>query len=320
VENVVLKKWTPTGNSNGFRLKRLVSRLIAFTVFIGLFVLVIAYILPEIIVSTRNLITSTVNTLPQLQRFITDSFFTQELILAEDINTFVQDFLASFQSLVSVGNILGAIVSSTVNFANTLLNLLLGVMIAFYMLGSKEAFASYCTKIIYLMTNPERAKRIVECVREANKVFESFFVSKAIDSIIIGLLCFIMLSVIKPPYVLLFSVIIGVANMIPYFGPFIGSVPVILITLIYDQDLVKTLWVALGIFVLQQFDGIILEPKILGESTGLSPIWVIFAILIGGAMFGPLGMLLGVPCLAVIKVFLDNFINRKFDEKYKLNP
>ncbi len=149
--------------------------------------------------------------------------------------------------------------------------------------------------------------------KESNEMFLRFFVGKMIDSLIIGILCFIGLQLMKMPYTLLISFIIGVTNMIPYFGPFIGAIPAVAIVLLRSP--IQALGLALFIFVLQQFDGIVLGPKILGDSTGLSPFWVIFSIIVFGALFGVLGMFLGVPIFAVLYTMFKHFVEKKNIEK-----
>jgi len=312
VETKLLQKWPPHAKLSG--LKRTISIFAAYIIFFGIIAAVFAFILPEVIISLRTLIAYLIKIIPQKQAELLSFLETQDYIPRSDINAAIQTVFAPFQSLSSIGNILNTLIVSTMSFASGLLNFLLGIVVSFYILKNKEGFANYLKKVTFLLFNPTQALSVINGFKEANKIFEGFFVGKAIDSAIIGTLCFIILSLMKADYVLLSSVIVGVTNMIPYFGPFIGAIPVVFITLLYDP--VLALWVALAIFILQQFDGSILGPKILGESTGLSPIWVIFAIITGGALMGPLGMLLGVPTVAVIKSLVDSFIDRKFKAKY----
>ena len=139
---------------------------------------------------------------------------------------------------------------------------------------------------------------IIHTARKSNEIFGGFISGKIIDSLIIGLLCYIGLVILNMPYTILVSVIVGVTNVIPFFGPYIGAVPSIIIIALDNP--IKGLYFAIFILVLQQLDGNVIGPKILGDSTGLSPFWVVFAIIIGGGLFGFAGMLLGVPTFAVI--------------------
>ena len=150
-------------------------------------------------------------------------------------------------------------------------------------------------------------------MQECNNIFGAFLISKAIDSLIIGCICCVAMNIIGLPYAVLLSVIVGITNMIPYFGPFIGAVPGILIYLCINWE--HAVIFAIMILVLQQFDGLILGPRLLGQSTGLSPIWVIFAITVGGAYFGVIGMFIGVPVVAVIAFLINKLISSRLRGK-----
>jgi len=147
-----------------------------------------------------------------------------------------------------------------------------------------------------------------------NKIFQNFIVGKAVDSLIIGILAFIGFTLLNAPFPLILSLIVGVTNMIPYFGPFIGAIPAGVMTFLVSPTL--AVWVLLFILALQQFDGNFLGPKILGNSLDISPIWIILAVVLGGALMGPVGMFIGVPILATMKMFLTESINRKYEKKY----
>ncbi len=150
-------------------------------------------------------------------------------------------------------------------------------------------------------------------MNEVDEIFSKYIIGKMIDSLIVGIICFMGLWFLKAPYALLMAIIVGVTNMIPYFGPFIGAVPAVIITLFTSP--ITALWVTLFIIVLQQLDGYIIGPFILGDSVGLSPFWIILAILIGGGLFGILGMLICVPVMAVVRNMFSRYINRRLDEK-----
>ena len=184
--------------------------------------------------------------------------------------------------------------------------MLLGLVISVYLLADKEKFIRGIKKNLYAFLGRENADKTIDFGNEVNSIFTNFFVGKLIDSTIIGILCFIGLSLLKVRFALLLSIVVGIFNMIPYFGPFIGAVPAIVITLFYNP--IQALWVTLFIFGLQQFDGIILGPKILGDKVGVSPFYIILAIMIGGGFFGPMGMLMGVPVLKSFFVLWDKIL------------
>lgn len=157
---------------------------------------------------------------------------------------------------------------------------------------------------------------IMEVLREAYKLFSSFIIGKALDSTIIGCLCFVLMSILQLPYAVLISVIVGITNMIPYFGPFIGAIPGALILLLISP--VKSMIFVVLILVLQQFDGLILGPKILGDSTGLKPLWIIIAITIGGSIGGVLGMFLGVPVVAFLRYLANRILAHRLHRRHLL--
>lgn len=154
---------------------------------------------------------------------------------------------------------------------------------------------------------------ILHLTLKSNEIFGGFIIGKLIDSAIIGVLCFIGLSILNMPYALLVSVIVGVTNVIPFFGPYIGAIPSAVLIMLADPR--KGLYFILFILVLQQIDGNIIGPKILGDSTGLSAFWVVFSILLGGGLFGFVGMILGVPTFAVIYYVINMLINHRLEVK-----
>lgn len=212
-----------------------------------------------------------------------------------------------------MGSLLPVVYSLSVSIVKMAINLLLGVMISIYMIYSKENFRYQGKRIVYAVFSEEKGDAICTTLRECNNIFGAFLISKAIDSLIIGCICCVAMNIIGLPYSVLLSVIVGITNMIPYFGPFIGAVPGVLIYLCTDWEL--ALIFAIMILVLQQFDGLILGPRLLGQSTGLSPIWVIFAITVGGAYFGVLGMFVGVPVVAVVAYLINKLISSRLRGK-----
>lgn len=195
---------------------------------------------------------------------------------------------------------------SIMNVLQFLYNIIVGAIISIYVMMSTNTFTGQAKKIAYAVLKPDIANSMIEVVRHCNQIFGGFITGKLIDSAIIGVVCFIVLNLIQMPYAMLVSVIVGVTNVIPFFGPYIGAVPsLILISL---TDLKQGAIFLIFIIVLQQIDGNILGPKILGNSTGLSPFWVVFSILVGGGVFGFPGMLLGVPVFAVIYYLIKTFV------------
>ena len=177
-------------------------------------------------------------------------------------------------------------------------NFVVGLVIAIYLLLGKETFIGQGKKMVYTLFSPKQGNRVIHVVRVTDKMFGGFISGKILDSAIIGVICYIGLVIMGIPYSLLVAVIVGVTNVVPFFGPYVGAAPSFVLIALAEP--VKGLYFLIFIVVLQQIDGNIIGPKILGESTGLSSFWVVFAILVGGGLFGFLGMLLGVPAFAVI--------------------
>ena len=305
-------------NANKYH-KRLFSVITTYVIVIGLLIWSLIYFIPELIYNVQKLILITPNALAKLNNIrygflyeIIDKLnkaFGANYDLSDLYRIILEPFVKSFSGLKNVS---GEIITKTFGFASSVLNIVLGLVISFYILCDKQRLINSTKKIVYIIFGKEKARKIIFSLGEYNSVFKKFIVGKSIDSIIIGVLFFIIASFINLPYLLFLSLIIGITNMIPYFGPFIGAVPVILIAFLNKP--IMALWIAIIIFVLQQFDGIILGPKILGDSTGLKPLEVIFAIIIGGALFGIFGMFFGVPIFAVILKILRNAVNKKYAE------
>jgi predicted PurR-regulated permease PerM len=182
------------------------------------------------------------------------------------------------------------------------------------MVCDKRRIAGAATKIVYCIFKPKTAQRVINNSKESFQIFIGFIIGKSIDSLIIGILTFFMLKIFGLPYELLVAVIVGVTNMIPFFGPFIGAIPGVLLYLCIDP--VYALIFVIMILAIQQFDGWILGPMILGDSTGVRPIWVIFGITVGGAYFGFIGMFLGVPVTAVVVYLVNKAVDKKLGEKH----
>ena len=206
----------------------------------------------------------------------------------------------SMQSLLS-GAALGVM-----SFVTFLKNIVIGLIVSVYLLASRKKFGQQGKLILYSLVKPRWANLIMEEIRYADRMFGGFINGKILDSAIIGVLCYIACLIFKFPSALLVSVIIGVTNVIPFFGPFIGAIPDTLLILI--QNPIKALWFVLFVLVLQQVDGNIIGPKILGNTTGLSSFWVLFAILLFGGLWGFVGMIIGVPLFAVIYDVLKKFV------------
>lgn len=184
-------------------------------------------------------------------------------------------------------------------------NLLLGVIVSIYLMASKEGFAAASCRMCYTLLPEDWAAWLIRGVKAADSIFSGFIRGKLLDSLIIGIICFFCSSFFEFPYAPLVSVVVGVTNIIPFFGPFLGAIPSAFLILLDTP--IKCLYFILFVLVLQQFDGNILGPKILGNSTGISGFWVMVAILAGGGLWGVAGMFLGVPVFACIYTAVQSF-------------
>ena len=221
--------------------------------------------------------------------------------LLPNINTFAKPFMDGIAAVF-----------------NVLYNLLIGLIVAIYLMKSKRIFAAQSKKLVYGIFKKSHADMIIYYVRISNNMFSGFISGKIVDSTIIGIICFVVMSIMQLPYALLVSVIVGVTNVIPVFGPYIGAIPSILLILLVDP--MQALYFLILIVVLQQLDGNVIGPAILGESTGLSAFWVLFSILFFGGLWGIFGMLIGCPLFAVIYRIIRDFIAMRLEKRSLLVP
>ena len=301
--------------------KRIRGLAILLTLFVVIYLLYIFFsiVLKEIISSIQSIVLQFPIYIKNLEKWIDST-----LSLNQEIESFANNMLDTYyvelndwlnNSLLPQVNVIVKEVSlSLISVVKGLWNLIIGLIVSVYVLFSKEQFAGQSKKIIYAFFPKKKANEIISDIRYANKTFGAYVSGKIIDSIIIGFLCFFLMKLLKINYPILISVIIGITNVIPFFGPFIGAIPsILLILLINPFNGIKFL---ILIILLQTFDGNILGPKILGDSTGLSSFWVIFSITIFGAYFGVVGMAVGVPIFALIYAAFKRKVNRNLISKH----
>ena len=294
---------------NHVKITRILSILINYVIIIGGTVWIVIYLVPEVRDSIITFATNVTAYSDAMNVRIQNFFDRIVYINSADVNNVINRLLAPVKDISqNAPELLETIAVNVYGFGRITIQFIMAIFIAFYMLLDKERFSLKAKKGIYTFFPKEKADVILRSAIRTHHIFQNFIVGKAVDSLIIGILAFIGLNLMKAPYPLILILIIGVTNMIPYFGPFIGAIPAILITLLINPPLA----IAVGIFVLilQQFDGNYLGPKILGNSVDLNPLWIILAVLIGGAFMGPVGMFVGVPVFATIKTFASEYVNR----------
>lgn len=295
------------------RSKRRISTFASLIVTLGMLTGLFLSITPQLISSINTLI-------DQIPGYIASTtVFINQLIYRLNIETEAADLLQELsQDLFSnlnqmVRDILPSILSMSINILTVLFRFIVGIIIAIYMLLEKERFANQVSKLIVAMVSAENARIIFKVSHLAKEKFNQFIFGKTVDSVIVGVICFIVMSLFQWPYALLISVVIGVTNMIPVFGPFIGAIPSFVILFIVSPS--TALWFIVFIILLQQLDGNVIGPKILGDSVGLPTLWIMFAIIVGGGLFGIIGMFLGVPVFAVIYVIIKETVAIKLNKK-----
>lgn len=280
---------------------------ITLTMLFGLLVVyaLLMMIIPQLITSVTTLYFTVRERLTDFIPWISQQeFFADHEILmdyvqraynaiAVDLDSWIKETL-----MPSMQNILSGVGLGVLNVVTVVKNLIIGIIVAVYLLASRKRFAQQGKLILYSLVKPRWAELILTELNYADRMFGGFINGKILDSAIIGVLCYIVCVIVKFPSALLVSVIVGVTNVIPFFGPFIGAIPSTLLILI--QDPIKAVWFVLFILILQQLDGNVIGPKILGNTTGLSSFWVLFAILLFGGLWGFVGMIIGVPLFAVI--------------------
>lgn len=299
-------------------LSKTLGIVLGIAVWVILIVILMIMVIPELVENISNL----VNTLPgQIEKGADTA-----IGILKDMGLDSEDFTMVVNTLETrltnwlekdmMGNmnvLFGRVTVSMVSFFRSAFNIVIGIVVAIYVLDSRRTFKRQLKQIIYAFLPERTAQVVIENLHESNNIFTGFISGKMVDSVIIGVICFFGLSLLRMPYTLLISVIIGVTNIIPFFGPYLGAIPCGLLILLNSP--LKALIFAIFILVLQQLDGNVIGPKILGQSTGLSAFWVVFAILLFGGLFGVIGMLFGVPVFAVIYRIIANVVDHSLRKK-----
>ena len=305
-------------------ISKVIATVICLIIVIGIVAGMAALLIPQVIESISVISQSLPSNLDHVSELvdkvlanfentaITETIQSGMDELQKNLITWVQNTL-----LPGVGSIMQRVSSGVIVTIKTTLNLVIGLIVCAYFLNGKEKFAAQIKMIIRAFFKAPKAEEILELASYSNKTFGGFITGKIIDSAIIGVLCFIAMTVLKLPYPLLISTIVGITNIIPFFGPFIGAIPSAAIIVLISP--IQALWFIILIIILQQLDGNVIGPAILGNSIGIASFWVMFAIIIGGGLFGFIGMILGVPVFAVIYYYFGKFVTGKLRKKGESN-
>ena len=308
--------------------KRSISLILTYLTAAGIFYLFVHFIVPQLIDSIMGLVNDVPMYVDNVTKLFDDVMKETNLspeytaLIQEQMNKYINEYVGmameKWNEIVTytinvVTNVLPILGNVLKVVASSIWNIVLGIIISVYLLIDKEYFFAINRKITCALFSDKMASRIFELTHRTNEIFGKFLSGKIIDSAIIGVLSFVVFSIFKIPYTLLISVIIGVTNIIPFFGPFIGAIPSFIIILFVSPT--KALIFLILIFIIQQIDGNIIGPKILGDSIGISAFWILFAILVAGEFMGLVGMIIGVPVFAIIYSVIKEDVEYKLKNK-----
>lgn len=295
------------------------TMVLVFFVFYALIAMLISQIVPSIQSIVNNFdgyvrnVTKWMNELPVENEELYGYLMTLFAKMTVELENWLKD---TANVLGRSGEIIKSLSISLLGFLSTTWNMIIGFIISIYVLANKEVFVSQAKKIIYALFDTTHANCILDSMKYTHRVFGGYISGKILDSLLVGVVCFIGTSIMKTPYAALVSVIVGITNIIPFFGPYLGAIPSAILILIVDlTNPLNAVYFLLFILVLQQVDGNFIEPMIVGDSTGLSGFWVIFSIIIFGGIFGIPGMILGVPVFALAYSAIKGLVNSALRKK-----
>lgn len=294
-------------------MKRPLSILATIITIFGLITALTVFIIPQLTESVSTLVDSVPSYIKSFEALINQYVNSTELFqaISDQVILLWKDILQVGGQLL--GNSLNGILNVTIGITSGVVNLILSLVLAIYMLASKETLLLQLKKFIFAFTKRSFADKIIEIGHIANSTFANFIAGQCIEAVIIGALCFLGMTILQMPYALLISVIVGVTALIPIFGAFIGTIPSAFIIMIISP--VQAIVFVIFIIVLQQLEGALIYPKVVGNSIGLSAIWVMLAMMVGGSTFGFLGMLLGIPTFGVIYKLISQSTSNKLKSK-----
>ena len=295
------------------KLCRVLGTIVAYVVLLALMSGFFAILVPQLITSIKSI-------LQYVRNFVATNRETidQLLLKYEFLSIEGEKLVIAWENVVSQAmNYTSLLVDNLMAISSSvytvIFQLFVGMVAAFYLLMDKEKFCAQMKKLCYSLFKPATCELLIYWTRKAHHIFAGFITGKILDSMIIGVICYVCMLIFGIEYPLLISVIVGVTNIIPFFGPFIGAIPSGLILLLVNP--LSALWFLVFIVILQQLDGNLIGPFILGDYVGMSPFWIMLSILIGGGLFGFAGMLLSVPLCAliyaIVRVIMETRLRRR---------
>lgn len=312
IEDKIIKQFTKN-NEKINRLSRIIALVVTIVIVFIVINLIMKFIMPQLIQSIKTLTENIPNYIVSLEKYATTNLNKLDVLknIDFDISSLIQ------QSISYIGNLINMFVSNLLNFTfgitNFFVNLFLGMIIAIYILLGKEKLIRQFKKLIYAFFSERTCKNILDVLSLTNYKFSRFILGQSTDGIILGTTFFIVFSLVKIPYTLIISIMIPIFNFIPIFGTYVGVIiSAFIIVMVKPSSVILFLFL---IIIIQQLDGKFVYPMVVGNSLGLSSLWILLAIIVGGNLFGILGMILGIPLVSVMYDLLSQYVNKKIQIK-----
>lgn len=318
IETKAFKKLSSSSEKGKRQGARGLALTLTMLIVLAILALIIIMVIPQLIENLIMIFSNMDTYIATIKSWLNNIFDDNPTLVEflgnplDDFNKFIADIWKQYSS--ELMSFAGNVATTVWAVIDTMKNVLIGLILSIYLLARKEMFIGQTKKLIFAFLKVNRAQRFLSVCREASKKFLGSIVGKIIESFIVAMLCFIGCTILQMPYSLLISAIMFVFNLIPFVGPIIGAIPCTLLLLL-SEDPIKALWFVIFILILQTVDGNIIAPWILGDSTGLPAVWILIAILIGGGLFGVLGMFLGVPVCAVLYMLVKDFIENRLRKR-----
>lgn len=300
------------------KLRRPLSLIITIVVLVGLIIGLMTFVIPQLAESCSTLVKNVPEYVDSLEKFMNKNINSKELLSSDVIEEVYNKILSMGQNIIKIiGQVAGTIVSHaldiTVGVTSTIINIVMAFIVSIYILLSKEKLSNQIKKILYAYMKKENVIKFLKVSKIANIKFTNFVRSQVVEACILGVLCFIGMKICSMPYALLISTIIGVTALVPIFGAFVGAILSAFIVLMVSP--IKVILFAIIFVVIQQIEGNLIYPFVVGNSIGLSALWVLFAITVGGNAFGVVGMLIGVPLFGVLYTLISITTNKRLEKR-----
>lgn len=296
--------------NNKLKLSRGLSILLTYIIVLGVLFVSVIYTIPSLIENILKLSENIPMYVEQTKEFINIVFVKynlQETVISSDVMNSINTLFSQIGGVLV--SFLQGSVTSLVSITNNIIKIVIGFLVSIYVLMDKDNLLEDIKVFMYLVIEPKRAEKVIGVVSVYNSMIGKYIGAKAIDSMIIGAMAMIGLAIVGAPMPYLLGIVVMVTNMIPYFGPLVGELVSALICIFVSP--VKALIVFFMLLGIQQFDAWFLDPKLIGKSIGVRPIYLLFGILFFGGIFGPIGMLLASPTMATAKIYYNNLLDRK---------